>query len=283
MLERFKRTRFYERLKARGKVLRRWLAFPSYRGHTFQCPICDAGLRAFKPIGRSFLRNLEKHGFVYPVSAFETLNLTHYQCPSCGAIDRERLYAIYLERRLPELDPRRRHRFVDFAPSPALSRKLRKHPLLDYRTVDLFRADVDERRDVADLQPWEKDSVDIILCSHVLEHVPDDRRAMAELYRVLAPGGFGIVMVPLLEGVEDTHDDASIRTPEARCKYYCQADHVRLYGRRDFAGRLAAAGFRVQKLAIGFFGAATFRRHGIAENSILYLVDKAPSAPGGSR
>jgi SAM-dependent methyltransferase len=280
MLQRYKQTRFYERWKARGKALRRWLAFPSYRGRTVQCPICGAGLRAFKPIGRTFLRNLEKHGFVHPVSAFETLNLNHYQCPGCGAIDRERLYAIYLERRLAELDPRRRHRFVDFAPSPALSSKLRKHPGLDYRTVDLFRADVDEHKDISDLRPWEKDTVDVFLCSHVLEHVPDDRRAMSELCRVLAPGGFGIVMVPLLEGVEDTHEDPAISSPEARCKYYCQGDHLRLYGRRDFAARLVAAGFRVQKLGIEFFGAETFRRHGIAENSVLYVVEKR-LAPGG--
>lgn len=281
MLQPFKRTRFYERLKARGKALRRWLAFPTYRGRTYQCPVCGAGLRAFKPIGRTFLRNLEKHGFVHPVSAFETLNLDHYQCPGCGAIDRERLYAIYLERRLAELDPRRRHRFVDFAPSPALSSKLRRDPRLDYRTVDLFRADVDEHRDISDLRPWETGSVDAFLCSHVLEHVPDDRKAMSELSRVLAPGGYGIVMVPLLQGVEDTHEDPGIRSPEERCKYYCQGDHLRLYGRRDFAARLTAAGFRVQKLGIEFFGAETFRRHGVAENSVLYVVEKR-LAPGGS-
>ena len=118
-------------------------------------------------------------------------------------------------------------------------------------------------------------SVDFFMCSHILEHVPDDRAAMRELCRILKPGGCGIVMVPLVEGVADTQEDPSINTPALRWKHYAQDDHLRLYGGRDLVARLTAAGFTVQALDRAYFGADVFARAGIADNSVLYVVEKA--------
>ena len=88
-------------------------------------------------------------------------------------------------------------------------------------------------------------SFERVLCSHVLEHVPDDRQALAELHRVLAPGGIAIVNVPMDLRLERTDEDPTVTDPEERRWRYWQEDHVRLYG-RDFRLRLEEAGFEVE-------------------------------------
>lgn len=88
------------------------------------------------------------------------------------------------------------------------------------------------------------DRFDLILCSHVLEHVPDDATALRELHRVLAPGGIAILMVPVEMRNAVTEEDLSITDPKERLRRYGQFDHVRLYG-RDYVERLVRAGFTV--------------------------------------
>lgn len=256
------------------KALVRQIKLPLYRGEACECPVCGAHLSRFKPIFKSFPRKLEASGFVYPLASFETLNLAAYSCPACDASDRERLYALYLRERLATLDPGRRYRFIDFAPSLALSRLLRTMERLEYRTADYFRPNVDDRVDISNMPLYADNSVDAFLCSHILEHVPADRAAMRELFRVLKPGGFGIVMVPLVVGVTQTHEDSAINTPALRWRHYAQDDHLRLYGTHDFVARLTAAGFAVRALDRAHFGADTFARAGIADNSVLYVVEK---------
>jgi len=274
IVKRIKSTPAYAAFKQDSKAVQRWLALPRYVGSTYTCPVCDTGLRRFKPIWKSFVRKLEEHGFVHPLESLETFNMVSHTCPACGASDRERLYALYLEDRFRSIDQTRRHTLVDFAASPGLSRRLRALPFVSYRTADLYRAGVDDRVDISNMAIYGDGAIDMFICSHILEHVPDDRRAMRELFRVLKPGGFGIVMVPLVVGVDDTHDDPSIVDPAARWKYYCQDDHLRLYGRRDFVRRLVAAGFDVLQLGADHFGRERFRRAGIHDNSVLYVAEK---------
>ncbi len=256
------------------KAIVRRIRMPLYRGDAFVCPVCEAGLKCFKPIYKSFPRKLREMGFVHPLESFETLNLAAYSCPSCDASDRERLYALFLRARLAALEQGRRYRFIDFAPSLALSRLLRAVDRLEYRTADYFRPNVDDQVNISNMPLYPDNSVDMFLCSHILEHVPDDRAAMRELFRILRPGGFGIVMVPLIVGVTATHEDPAIDTPDQRWRYYAQDDHLRLYGTQDIVARLGAAGFIVRRLDRAHFGAATFARAGIADNSVLYVVEK---------
>ena len=271
MLARYKGYKF----KDYKKAFVRWLKTPFYSGTAFKCTVCGSGLKKFYPIYKSFPRKLREMGFVHPIEQFETLNLAAYSCPSCDASDRERLYALFLCDRLAALVPGRHYRFIDFAPSLALSHWLRTFKNIEYRTADYFRPNVDDQVDISNMPLYADDSVDLFMCSHILEHVPDDRAAMRELFRILKPGGCGIVMVPLIVGVEDTQEDPAVNTPELRWKYHAQDDHLRLYGTRDLVARLAAAGFQVRALDRAHFGAAAFARAGIADNSVLYVVEKA--------
>jgi SAM-dependent methyltransferase len=274
---RYKHSLAYVTLKEWQKDLRRKFHLATFRGTDFRCPVCGVELAAFKPGASSYVKMIRDFDYVYPLDAIETFNVAAYACPSCDASDRERLYALYLDRVLRSPGGQRRCRVVEFAPSFGLPRKLRSYPFVDYRSADLYRNNVDDRVDVTDMHAYADASVDIVLCSHVLEHVPDDRRAMRELHRILRGDGFGIVMVPLVHGVDETHEDAAVDTPALRWKYFGSDDHVRQYGKRDFVDRLGAAGFTVEQLGIGFFGAEAFRRAGIAADSVLYVVRKAPA------
>lgn len=271
-----KNTRPYIAFRRQAKKVKRLIRLPQYLGTDLQCPICHLGLRAFKPIWKSYWRDSARFEHVHRGAEMETFNLQSFSCPRCDATDRERLMAIYLDRVLPALKQTRKPRLVDFAPSEALNKKLRRDSGIDYHTADLSRADVQEHIDLTDIR-YPDESWDIFICSHIFEHIPDDRKAMGELRRILKTDGFGLVLVPIVIGVEETHEDETIQGEAACWKYFGAGDHVRQYGRRDFLDRLAAAGFAVEHCGIDFFGRETFRRAGVAENSILYVVRKGAS------
>jgi SAM-dependent methyltransferase len=275
---RYKHSLVYVTLREWDKALQRRFHLRKYRGTEFCCPVCGVGLSGFVGAG-SYVRMVQAHDYIYPLDAIETFNVAAYSCPSCDASDRERLYALYLDRVFAARDKARHLRLLEFAPSYGLARKLKRMPLIDYRSADFERNNVDDRIDITNMSAYADASFDVVLCSHVLEHVPDDRRAMRELHRVLRPDGFAIVMVPLVHGVDETNEDPAIDTPALRWKYFGSDDHVRQYGRRDFADRLAAAGFAVERLGIDFFSEDTFRRAGIAADSVLYVVRRNPLSP----
>jgi SAM-dependent methyltransferase len=164
------------------------------------------------------------------------------QCRRCGSLERHRALWSWLERQLPV-----GARVLHSAPEPALYRKLRARSDLDYVTTELAPGadSIDPAMVRADLQnlPFESGAFDVVVCSHVLEHVPDDGKAMREIRRVLTPRGLAALQVPVDER-DSTYDDERITAPEARRSAFGQADHVRLYG-RDFRDRLRAAGFDV--------------------------------------
>jgi predicted SAM-dependent methyltransferase len=169
-------------------------------------------------------------------------NRANARCPNCGARDRQRHLWLYLERRTNLFSDRLR--VLHFAPERIFEEKLRPQSNLDYVSTDLARARADVKADITDL-PFPDDSFDVILCSHVLEHVVEDRKAMRELYRVLRRGGWALVLVPIDFSRDETFEDPTIVAPADRERAFGQADHVRVYG-RDFKARLEEAGFTVR-------------------------------------
>lgn len=137
-----------------------------------------------------------------------------------------------------------RQRVLHWAAEECLVRAFRRRENLDYETADLDPSgDPDHVADITDTGlPGE--SYDAMLCSHVLEHVPDDRAALREMFRLLRPGGWLIAQVPLYAG-ETTVEDPGEDDPAERLRRFGQADHTRIYG-RDFYDRLREAGFDVE-------------------------------------
>lgn len=268
----YRQSLIYDTVRRHGKVVKRAIKLPRYLGNDYRCPICGAGLRAFRPMWKSYWRDFAKFAPIHPPTAFETLNLEAFTCPRCDAFDRDRLTSIYLDEVFKSFDHNRTYRLLEFAPGDALHKKLKRYPFIAYRSADLSRKTVDERVDLTDMVAYPNRSLDIILCSHILEHIPEDRKAMREIARVLKPDGFAVILVPLVVGLDETHEDPSMNTEALRWKYFGMGDHVRQYGKRDLIARLEAAGLNVEQVGIDHFGAEMFRRAGIAENSVLYVV-----------
>ncbi len=236
------------------------------------CPVCDQ-LVHFRPLDPEYVSQFERANCIHPLESFETLNVVEYSCPSCGASDRDRLYALFFKHSRAQAKSKPA-RLLDFAPAAALSRFLRSLPQTEYRSADLSSDLADDHVDISDMGVYRDQSFDIFICSHVLEHVRDDRKALAELFRILTPGGWGIVMVPLPLALTATLEDSTHTLEEDRWKFYGQGDHVRMYAKEDFLDRLKSAGFEVAERAVSYFGRNVFEQHGIDPRSVLYVVGK---------
>ena len=264
-------------LKQRARALQTQAKLISARHH---CPVCDARVIAFLPLPEVFHETQKKHGFPFADSDAETCNTTAYLCPSCEASDRDRLYAIYLSDHLKSLS---NGELVDFGPSAPLSafiRQLIEGRNIEYRTADLLTDNADDRVDITDLHSYENDRFDFFICSHVLEHVPDDRKALRELYRILKPGGKAILMVPIILSIDQIDEDPSVTDESELWRRFGQDDHIRLYSKSGFLERVREAGFRVHELNKEFFGEELFERAGISPQSVLYVVEKTTELRG---
>ena len=235
------------------------------------CISCNRYYKEFLSLGPFYDNMMKKNGFPYSIYATETLNTKQYMCPGCKINDRDRLYALYLQK---NISLEKRYYLVEFAPSSQLSAFIGKFKNIKHRTADLFMEGVDDKADLLDLHMYNDNSFDIFICSHILEHVDDDVKAMSELYRILKPGGQGIAMVPLFKNVPTTIENPSIVEETFRWKNFGQYDHVRLYAREEYIQRLQSVGFKVNQLSKNYFGEDVFKLNGIADGSILYIVEK---------
>ncbi len=164
--------------------------------------------------------------------------------PSTLSLERHRLLWLYLKYHTGFFS--KNLKVLHFAPEQAFYKRFRKLSNLDYTTTDLNSPLADVKADICDL-PFENHSFDFILCNHVLEHIPDDKLAMQELYRVLKPGGTAILQIPQELDRALTFQDDNITDPKERAKIFGQYDHVRIYG-RDYFDKLRQIGFKVEEV-----------------------------------
>lgn len=163
--------------------------------------------------------------------------------PSTLSLERHRLLWLYLKQETNFFS--NELKVLHFAPEQAFYKRFRRLSNLDYTTTDLNSPLADVKADICNL-PFEDKSFDFILCNHVLEHIPDDKKAMQELYRILKPGGTAILQIPQELDRAETFQDDSITDPKERAKIFGQYDHVRVYG-RDYFDKLRAVGFKVEE------------------------------------
>lgn len=241
-----RRQRFLDRIARLPWWARRALFWGSRR----TCPLCGLSSSVFLP-----------HGARLRFDA---------RCPFCSSLERHRLDWLYLQRRTSLLDGRPK-RLLHVAPEECVARKLRSLASIDYLSGDLSMRTAMVKMDLTQIQ-FPDGSFDVILCSHVLEHIPDDRKAMSELYRVLRPGGWALIQVPVTG--RPTVEDPSVTDPAERERRFGQHDHVRIYG-PDFKERLEAAGFHVRvELPEGFVAPAEIGRFGLRASARIFHSEK---------
>ncbi len=164
--------------------------------------------------------------------------------PSTLSLERHRLLWLYLKN---ETGFFKDHlKVLHFAPEQAFYKRFRRLENLDYTTTDINSPLADVKADICDL-PFEDNTYDFILCNHVLEHIPDDTKAMKEIYRILKPGGMAILQIPQDLSREVTFEDDSITSRKERALIFGQYDHVRVYG-KDYFEKLRLVGFKVEEI-----------------------------------
>lgn len=244
-------------------------------GLKHDCPICRSHLSAMIPGGEDHTVLTEKQ----IVGGGRRPNVV---CPVCGSRDRERLLYLFLNDRLDLLAEGTR--LLHVAPERNLGAWLRSLSRIRYESADLSMDGVDHRFDLTDI-PKPAETYDAIICSHVLEHIPDDRKAMTELHRILKPGGWAILQVPISHRLEMTYEDFSITAPDERERAFGQYDHVRIYA-MDYADRLAEAGFYVEQFRWADqpenYGGQT-NRYGLIPQEVVFFVRRGPGTGASVR
>lgn len=190
-------------------------------GPVFFCPVCGKWSRKFLPFGLGGRRNAT--------------------CPTCGSLERHR----YMWRHLRDVHriEQRKRRILHVAPEPSISARLADLPTVSYLSIDLYNEGAALNMDLTNLALPDA-RYDMVICSHVLEHIERDDLALAEMARVLRPGGQLVVMVPVDRKLATTYEDASITDPIERHKAFGHPYHVRVCG-MDYPDRMRAAGFEV--------------------------------------
>ena len=166
--------------------------------------------------------------------------------PSTLSLERHRLLWLYLKNETNFFSTTKKLKTLHIAPEQCFLKLFKKQRNLEYITADLESPIADVKADICNL-PFEDNSFDLIFCNHVLEHIPNDKKAMQELFRVLKKGGFGIFQIQQDISREKTFEDNSIINQKDRAKIFGQYDHVRIYG-KDYFDKLRSVGFSVQEI-----------------------------------
>lgn len=194
-------------------------------------------------------------------------------CNNCGSLERHRLVWLYFMAEIKLFDGSR-YRMLEVAPTRGLSRTMMQAGNLDYHTIDL-EYEAKQKMDVQKMT-FPDGHFDGVYASHVLEHVQDDIQAMREIYRVIKPGGWAVLQVPLSAGLTVEHV-ASVSDENDRRRVYGQRDHRRAYGSLDYRSRLQAQGFavRVDPYARQL-GPEVCRKYGLQMQEDIYFCRKPP-------
>ncbi|WP_339885969.1 class I SAM-dependent methyltransferase [Polaribacter vadi] len=199
----------------------------SLKGNKFTDPIDGKSFRKFLPYGYGKQRE-------------------NALSPSTLSLERHRLMWLFLKDETDFFTSKEKLKVLHIAPEQCFLDIFRNQKNLEYTTSDLESPIADVKADICNL-PFEDNSYDVIFCNHVLEHIPDDTKAMQELFRVMKKGGFGIFQIPQDISRKTTFEDDSITDKKERAKIFGQYDHVRVYG-LDYFDKLRSVGFKVDEI-----------------------------------
>lgn len=235
------------------------------------CACCGNEIKNYLPIDSGFIDTLKNYDVDFNFK-YEMLNWNEYTCPICGSADRERAIVIVMKK---ILNPDKQINILDIAPRQCISDFVKKNfPSAKYKTADLFMPEADYKLDICDMKEIADGKIDFFICSHVLEHVSDDIKAMKELKRILTNDGCGIILVPLNLNQTEIDEDPNCTDVAERWRRFAQDDHVRAYTKEMFLKRLESVGFKVEQFDKEFFGKELMTENGLIESSVVYVVRK---------
>ena len=247
---------FPRKFLIRVSYLFRWFSRFLYRGNNVECPVCGSHYRKFLGYGYHTIRK-------------------NALCPKCMSLERHRLQWLYLENKTGFFTDSLK--VLHVAPEQPFLERFRKLKNLDYTTADLESPIADVKCDIQEL-PFGENIFDAVICNHVLEHVDDDTRAMSEILRVLKPGGFALLSVPLDFSLQKTYENTEITTAKGRAEHFKQYDHQRLYG-LDYPERLRTVGFQMnEKNYLEELSDAEKQRYALPTQEFMYGYRKPESA-----
>lgn len=235
-----------------------------YSGNEFNCPFCGGFFRKFLPAGMDFpvLKKKNIIGGGYRLNAV---------CPNCYSSDRERNIYLYLKNKTNLFHEN--ISLLHVAPENMLGKILMMCPNIDYLSADLNSPTAMVKMDITNIES-EDNSFDVIICNHVLEHIQNDLNAMPEIFRVLKPGGWAILQVPISLSLIETYEDPSITKPEEREKVFGQNDHVRIYA-IDYKNRLEEVGFSIEMFNFTKeYGKLKSHKYGLLKDEDIYICSK---------
>jgi SAM-dependent methyltransferase len=254
-------------MKKIKKSIKRLLKRIYYYGHHFYCPNCNSSLRDFVFCGRESRVAEEKQ--------IIAAGRRKKECPVCQSAERDRLVYIYVKDYLHLFENGNKINILHIAPESCLYPDF--HKKINYQNYicgDKFEEEYSydshvRYMDITEIE-WEDNYFDFIICNHVLEHIPDDKKAMKELYRVLKPGGKAILQVPVSKVLDKTYEDFSITNSIDRERIFGQWNHCRIYG-QDYGTRLQDAGFIFSSIPISD---PKYQKYGLDEREDIFLVSK---------
>ncbi|HEY6901576.1 MAG TPA: methyltransferase domain-containing protein, partial [Puia sp.] len=245
-----KRLRIYHPLQTayrstlqfiRNQYLR--LTYAKFKGSGFQCNFCGASYKIFVPEypGPDIKKAIEDNQVIAGFGP-------NVYCPNCLSKNRERLVKCVIERYAAI----KGKTILQFSPEPHLHLFLKKSARVT--TADItpgFYRHIDDKIQYADATRllFPDESFDLLIANHILEHIPEDRTAMRELFRVLNKKGLAILQVPYSEMLSTTFEEPGIDDPDRQAALFGQKDHVRIYAKNDYIERLQQAGFHVRVLS----------------------------------
>lgn len=193
-------------------------------------------------------------------------------CYKCNSSDRERFIYTYLTGKL-NIFENKNLKILHLAPEKNISSALNKIGFNNYICGDLFTEgyhypDYVKNMNVLNI-PFEDNYFDLIICNHLLEHIPNDTDAMKELYRVLNSNGEAILQVPISKNSDTTFEDFSVTDSKEREVVFGKFDHLRIYG-QDYSDRLNFVGFKIERINIS----KEFPKYGLVLDEDIFIGKK---------
>lgn len=246
-------------------IIKKKIRIVLHSGNKYQCPICNYNAKDFYPIGFDLpvLREKEVIG----------AGLRNGGCYKCDSWDRERLIYLFLKEKLNLFHEPKNIKILHLAPEKSLSKAIFNFGYENYICGDLFTEGYSYPNYVQNMNvleiPFKDNYFDIIICNHLLEHVPNDNDAMKELYRVLKNGGKAILQVPISKISDKTFENFAITDPKEREAVFGQFDHLRIYG-QDYTEKLQSVGFKTERINIS----EEFTKYGVARDEDIFVGKK---------